>query len=261
MKQLFHNFAVGGDLNEHGERHQTESGVVGAHARVGCPVPDSDEPVAYEHEVGEEEKEAGYGDRCGKSCFVTEEVTECFSEHGGNDHCVNDADDAEYGYIERYERREEEDHAGEKYTAADHTVEFPDALQTAVRYNEKDVTKCEDCRTGNEAPVDHNVTEESKYETCCHGEIELFVCLLGFAGVEEIDESEQSKCAAAGAFQHAHEMIGLIKIVHDTDCGNQNDIDHQHGLLGFFHVSPQKCCKDYAFLKDTQNERQYSMFS
>jgi hypothetical protein len=39
-------------------------------------------------------------------------------------------------------------------------------------------------------------------------------------------------------------MIGLIKIVHDTDRGDQRDVDHQQSFFGFFHISPQKCCKE-----------------
>ena len=188
--RLICGFAVGEDLDEHGERHQTERGVIGSHASVGRPVPNTDKPVADEHEIGEEEKEACDSDRCGELRFVTEEIAECLAEHGGNDHCVNEADDTEDGNVEGNERREEEDHASEKYTATDHVVELLNTLQTTIRNDEEDVSEREDRRTGDEAPVDHDVTEKCEYETCSHVQEEFFVCLLGFAGIEEVDESE-----------------------------------------------------------------------
>ena len=172
--------------------------------------------------------------------FVTNEVADCFSEHGGNDQGVYETNDTEDGNVKRDQGREKEDHARGKNRSADHTIEFFDFLNEAVRDDEADVSERKHCCAGNKLPVDENVTEKCEEKTCHHGNIEFHVGCFRFAGINEIDRTEDGKERAASTFQHTNEIKILIKKVHNTDDSNHDQVDRQHVFLGLVHCSPHK---------------------
>ena len=226
------------ELHEHCECEETERGIIRTHASVGRPIPDADEPIAHQHKVGEEEKEACARDRCGQCRALTHEVADRLTEHGGDDEGVDEAHDTENGNLKGQQGGEEEEHAGGEHAAADHAVDFSDLLQKAVGDDEADVSEREDRRAGDELPVDQHVTEEREEESRGHGEIEFFVGLLCREGVKKVDHAEQGEQRAAGTFQHAHEIARLIEIVQNEDEGDHQQIERQHKFFRLFHRLP-----------------------
>ena len=113
----------------HCEGKHTECGIISSHARFARPVPKTDKPVEDKHQVREEEQQTAQSQRWVKEISFGKEVSECFTEHGGNYQRIHDADSFENRHFKLKERAKEQKCSGtENQCCGNNNVKAVDLL-------------------------------------------------------------------------------------------------------------------------------------
>ena len=134
--------------------------------------------------------------------LFSDKITDRLAEHGRNDQCVDDTNNAEDRHFKCKQRTEQKkDQASEEQNAADDIIKLLHFLHKAIGDDKANVTERKGRRADDEIVTDQIVTEECQHKTCRHTDIEFGTRLFGFQRISKIEKTKQGKRTAAYAFE------------------------------------------------------------